>query len=478
MADNDGHYLKDELHKLFLSDKRVLDFLQKVALDGLWYWDLEHPEHEWMSPEFWYTLGYKPEDKKHLSGEWQSLIFPDDYPLAMENFNKHCLDPLYPYDQVVRYKHRNGSTVWIHCRGVAIRNELGVAIRMLGLHHNITKVKQLELRHKKNLKVIDELYAATKVALEEAEALFILSPDAKLQVDQDGFIVRANSEAGQIFGYSIDELTEMNVDALVPDEFRAAHANNRLVFNRAQRTSNMLAKSRVIYGLTKSKHHLQIEIRISELVTRYGPQLLATITDVTEYNQLVSSLKASQDKNEYLAIDASTDPLTGLFNRRYFTKQADKDFANSRRYKSELSLILFDIDNFKRFNDRYGHAVGDQVLQKIAHSAKAVIRNGDTLARFGGEEFVVLLPMTSIHAAEVFAERIREDIEQIVLAVAASPALNVTISAGISSRVQQDSNVQELIERADTAMYKAKNQGKNRTVVCDASANINPEPGW
>jgi len=475
MVDNDKHYLEVELDKLFVSDKRVLDFLQKVALDGLWYWDLDHPENEWMSPEFWYTLGYKPEDKKHLSGEWQSLIFPDDYKFAMENFNKHCLDPLYPFDQVVRYKHRDGSTVWIHCRGVAILNEQGQAVRMLGLHHNITQIKKLELRHKKNLKVIDELYAATKVALEEAEALFISSPDIKLQVDQDGFIVRANTEAAKIFGYSVVELTEMNVDALVPEEFREAHTNNRLVFQREQGSGNMLAKSRVIYALTKSRHYIQIEIRLSELITRYGKHILATIRDVTEYNQLVDSLKASLQKNEYLAIDASTDPLTGLFNRRYFTKQADKDFANSSRYKSELSLILFDIDNFKLFNDRYGHGVGDQVLQQIAHSAKVVIRNGDTLARFGGEEFVVLLPMTSIYAAEVFAERIREDIEQIVIAVAGNPSLNVTISAGISSRVKQDSNVQELIERADTAMYQAKKLGKNCIVVCAASANDRPE---
>jgi diguanylate cyclase (GGDEF)-like protein/PAS domain S-box-containing protein len=388
----------------------------------------------------------------------------------MVNFEQHCLDPQYPYDQVLRCKHRNGSTVWIHVHGVAMRNEQGKAIRMLGLHHDITAIKQLEQRHKNNLQIIDELYASTKVALEEAEALFITSPDAKMQTDQNGFIVRVNSATLQLFGYSEAELIEMNVDQLVPERYRAAHSNHRLVFSLDQNAGQMGGFGRVVRAITKTKKILQVEVRLNFLATRYGEHIVATIRDVTEFNQLITSLSKTRAQNECLTIDATTDPLTGLYNRRYFKRQANKEFANSWRYKNDLSLILFDIDNFKRFNDLYGHSVGDLVLQQIGHSATEIIRNGDTLARFGGEEFIVLLPMTGLHAAEALAERIRQDVSELKVSVSGQALLGVTISAGVSARAAPDMNVQAVIERADKAMYEAKGLGRNCIVVSDSEA--------
>ena len=81
------------------------------SLDGIWYWDLETQEDEWMSPRFWVTLGHDPPERKHLAPEWQDLIDPDDLQIAIDNFTKHCADPNHPYDQVVRYRHRDGCTV-------------------------------------------------------------------------------------------------------------------------------------------------------------------------------------------------------------------------------------------------------------------------------------------------------------------------------------------------------------------------------
>jgi PAS domain S-box-containing protein len=117
------HYLKNELDALMKRDHSIFKFFQDGSLDGVWYWDLENPTNEWMSRRFWITLGYDPEEKKHLASEWQTLIHPDDLAVALENFEKHCSDPSHPYDQVVRYRHKNGSTVWVRCRGIAIRDE-------------------------------------------------------------------------------------------------------------------------------------------------------------------------------------------------------------------------------------------------------------------------------------------------------------------------------------------------------------------
>lgn len=141
---SESHYLKDELYALVASDPQIFEFLQNASLDGLWYWDLESPEHEWMNPGFWKLLGYEPRDKKHLAAEWQNLINPDDLKEALNNFHAHCADPSHPYDQIVRYRHASGKTVWVRCRGVAIRDKEGKPVRMLGAHNDLTEVKKLE----------------------------------------------------------------------------------------------------------------------------------------------------------------------------------------------------------------------------------------------------------------------------------------------------------------------------------------------
>jgi PAS domain S-box-containing protein len=143
--DADGsHYLERELRHLIRTDPDIVRFLEQSSLDGIWYWDLENPDHEWLSPEFWRLFGYKPEEKEHLAAEWQDMIFPEDLATAVDNFNKHCANPDHPYDQLVRYRHRDGSTVWVRCRGIAIRDESGRPLRMLGAHNDFTELKRLE----------------------------------------------------------------------------------------------------------------------------------------------------------------------------------------------------------------------------------------------------------------------------------------------------------------------------------------------
>ncbi|SEI51746.1 PAS domain S-box-containing protein/diguanylate cyclase (GGDEF) domain-containing protein [Allopseudospirillum japonicum] len=138
------HYLKKELYQLIQQDSKIFDFIQESSLDGIWYWDLQQPENEWMSAKFWQTLGYDPETKPHKAAAWQSMIFEEDLAIAVHNFHQHCQDPQYPYDQTVRYQHAQGHTVWIRCRGLAIRDHTGKAIRMLGAHQDVTALKQKE----------------------------------------------------------------------------------------------------------------------------------------------------------------------------------------------------------------------------------------------------------------------------------------------------------------------------------------------
>ncbi len=139
-----SHYLQRELYELVQQDRSIFEFLQAGSLDGIWYWDVVAPENEWMSPRFWELLGFDPADKEHLAAEWQDLINPEDLEVALDNFTKHCADPNHPYDQIVRYRHKEGSTVWVRCRGIAIRDQTGKPVRLLGAHTDITELKRTE----------------------------------------------------------------------------------------------------------------------------------------------------------------------------------------------------------------------------------------------------------------------------------------------------------------------------------------------
>ncbi len=164
------HYLKRELYDLVKSDGAIFDFLQIGSLDGLWYWDLENPEHEWMSSEFWRLFGVDPETKGHFASEWQDLIHPDDLALALENFQRHLEDPEHPYDQIVRYRHAKGHMVTVRCRGLAIRDEHGKPVRMLGAHNDLTELKESEAKLEKVNAVLEAEVERANSAVEARTA--------------------------------------------------------------------------------------------------------------------------------------------------------------------------------------------------------------------------------------------------------------------------------------------------------------------
>lgn len=180
------NYLEAELEELLQNDYSIWKFIREGALDGFWYWDLENPEHEYMSPEFWKTFGYDPADKEHLSAEWQDLINQDDLETAKENLARHLADPNHPYDQVVRYRCADGSTAWVRCRGVAVRNPDGKPIRLLGAHNDITHQVQKERE--------------TQVVREELEAIFNAATSGIVALDEQGRIVRINTRARHMLG--------------------------------------------------------------------------------------------------------------------------------------------------------------------------------------------------------------------------------------------------------------------------------------
>jgi diguanylate cyclase (GGDEF)-like protein len=161
-----------------------------------------------------------------------------------------------------------------------------------------------------------------------------------------------------------------------------------------------------------------------------------------------------------------TDPLTSLFNRRYFYERLVEEMHRSERYNFIFSLAIFDIDDFKLFNDSEGHLAGDEVLKELASVAHRSLRSNDIISRFGGEEFIVLMPQTDKEEAFIVAERMRKNIKESFTRTWENfPHPTITVSIGISSFPEDGKSSENLIKNADLALYKAKAVGKNKTVI-------------
>jgi diguanylate cyclase (GGDEF)-like protein len=201
---------------------------------------------------------------------------------------------------------------------------------------------------------------------------------------------------------------------------------------------------------TKNEEERIFTVNIDDY-ERKGEHYVISFTDITQL----------KEKSNLLEYQATHDQLTGLYNRQKFNDILTKEIKRERRYQNSLSIIIFDIDNFKHFNDTYGHDVGDEVLKAIASILQQSVREHDTVVRWGGEEFIVLLPQTQLDGAKNVAEKIRMAIEKHEDEKIPAP---ITASFGVTSLEEKDTDI-SFIKKADKALYQAKNNGKNQVII-------------
>jgi two-component system, cell cycle response regulator len=222
-------------------------------------------------------------------------------------------------------------------------------------------------------------------------------------------------------------------------------------------TSNIERKVKLMVLEQGANDYLTKPVDAAELVARARIHL--------KMKRLQDELRAARNHFKELS---NTDPLTNLYNRRFFAEILESELQRSRRLKSALSLLLVDIDHFKNVNDSYGHQMGDRVLVAVTETLRKGLRSYDIASRYGGEEFILILPATPIAAAVEVAERLRQSVASRKLDLRPEK-LVVTVSIGVSSFPCGDAdNGDLLLQRADKALYSAKNNGRNRVEAVGA----------
>ena len=284
-------------------------------------------------------------------------------------------------------------------------------------------------------------------------------------IDTDETILYTNGAAAELTGYAVDELVGQPISMLMDPETGASHAAWIKDYLAGAGQSSIIRQVREFEILRKDGSLVAIELKAFELPDNLGPNRMfgAFISDNSMHKNAEADMRRM----------ARVDYLTGCLNRLGFMERAHQELSRAGRRNHPLSLIVMDIDRFKRINDGNGHQGGDKVLSELLTALGKSLREHDLFGRVGGEEFFILLPETAIAEAAVVAERLRRDLEQHAF-VCNGKTVAVTASFGCAS-LRADDDLDRLIQRADRRMYLAKNAGRNRVVAVDvASTNKTP----
>lgn len=405
---------------------------------GVWDYDIANGSLVW--DDAMYAIYGIDRDSPGLLDAWHDSLLPEDR-AAEAAALEAAMTKGAGYAPQFRIRRSDGALRYIQARARIYLDANGKPIRMVGTNEDITERRQQE------------------IALQESEDRFHSTFNAAAigmaLVGLEGRFIQANDALCRILGYSHNELQQKTLQSVIhPADLEIDLAPMQ----------ELLAGTRDSYQTEKRYLHKDGDViwgLLSGSVVRDAAgqvlYFVAQIQDITERKAMIEQLRRQ----------ATQDSLTGLSNRRHFFAQGEIELARVRRYGAALSLLMLDVDHFKRINDSHGHKAGDIVLRQLSTTLRETLRPVDVIGRLGGEEFAVLLPGTKLAEAIEVAERLREIIAASEVKREAGLPLRFTVSIGVVSLEQPDSNLDTLLSLADRALYQAKAGGRNRVCVAD-----------
>ena len=409
------------------------------------------------NPTFLKMLGYRLEEI--MGKEVIALIHPEDLEKIPSQLQRLVAGESVTIERRLRCK--EGHYI---CGEQSSRRVSENAI--MAIYRDITVRKKIEQENREALQDAED----SETQLEEAiSRVNTMAMDAEV----------ASLEMSQIFNATSDGICVINKDFGVSrfnQILRDMMAHMGLEVTKGRCCDvfahELCGTDRCLMDRILKEDHDRIEEEI-EVVLADGSKRTLIVTaqpllDLTaDTVGIVESFKDITDRKqieEELRRLATTDPLTGAFNRRQFMQRAKEEIDRSKRYNTPLTLMMLDIDHFKRVNDTFGHDAGDEVLKSLVTESLVLLRGSDIFCRLGGEEFAAILTHTAPEQGVLAAERLRKALKTLEISTANGP-VRFTVSIGVASLAQADLTLEQIMKKADDALYAAKNQGRNRVVT-------------
>ncbi len=422
-------------------EQRLQDSEQRMALAlsgaELGFWDWHIPSGQVIFSDRWVNmLGYTVSELKANRCAWLELVHPDDSAIAADSLEAYLRGEKPTYQSEYRMWHKDNYWLWVHNIGQVLERDIaGHPLRAVGIHQNIHERKTAQAR--------DRLLISALQAV--GHGIVITDIEARIEWVNPAF--------EKLTGYSLAEALGTK-----PNELIQSGVQGERFYQKMWET--ILAGRTWCGELVNQRKNGQLyheELTIAPVKAENG-----IITHFVGIKHDISERKSMQEKLWQMA---TSDFLTGLTNRRYFMVKLEEEFNRMQRsHDYQVTVLMLDLDYFKRVNDTYGHATGDALLKHVTCIIQKNLRKTDVAGRLGGEEFSIFLPNTPILAAKNFAERLCQQIQNSPLQLD-TLSIKITASIGIALMESADPNCDAVLIRADNALYKAKENGRNRVEI-------------
>ena len=394
-----------------------------------------------ISPSAYRISGWKTEE---LIGQPATLVY--DTPENRSSLLSVVLNSGYVRDYELKLVKRDGSKVVASLSAHVIYDSSGAPSGLAGSLRDMAERKQAE-------EALRESEARYRTLVENAS-------DIVIKTDKSGYFTFVNPAAMRITGYEEEEMIGMHYTAFINPDMR-----DEAIKSLGRQFVKVIPNTYSEFPITAKDGHEVWLGQNTQLIVEQGnvTGFQAVSRDITDRKRLEKELMASEERYRELSI---IDGLTQLYNSRYFYQQLKMEIDRLSRYEQPLTLLLLDLDNFKAFNDTCGHVMGDQVLRRLGQVVKRCLRETDLAYRYGGEEFTILLPMTTSVDGAVTAERIRTEFKKEIFSPAPGQDVHLTVSIGLA-QYKPHEDMKAFVRRVDQLMYQGKKNGKD--MVCSES---------